>query len=90
MTAFAVVRGTDGFLFERTVDTEVAFRALTQEEIRRYVERDNPVDCAGGFKSEETGTALLERMTSDDPSAIMGLPLISLAEGLRRAGVALP
>ena len=90
MTAFAVVRERDGFVFERTVDTEVVFRTLSKEEILRYVELDDPVDCAGGFKSEATGTALLERMRSDDPSAIIGLPLIALAEGLRRAGVDLP
>ena len=63
---------------------------LTEPEIRRYVERDNPVDCAGGFKSEETGTALLRAMRSDDPTAIIGLPLISLAEALREAGYVLP
>ena len=90
MTAFAVVCESENFVFERTVGTEVLFRKLSPGEIRRYVERDQPIDCAGGFKSEATGTTLLERMASDDPSAIMGLPLISLAEGLRRAGVALP
>jgi septum formation protein len=78
------------FRFATTVVTEVCFRTLSEQEIRHYVERDNPVDCAGGFKSEETGTALLSAMRSDDPTAIIGLPLIRLAEALREAGYALP
>lgn len=78
------------FHFAATVSTEVQFRDLTEAEIRRYVARDNPVDCAGGFKSEATGSALLQAMTSSDPTAIIGLPLISIAEALRRAGYTVP
>ena len=90
LTALAVVAESDGFLFETTVTTEVVFRQLTTSEIDRYIALDSPLDCAGSFKSEATGTALLESMSSDDPSAIMGLPLIELACGLRAAGVQLP
>jgi len=90
LSAIAVRCRESGFHFATTVVTEVCFRTLTEQEIRRYVERDNPVDCAGGFKSEETGTALLRAMRSDDPTAIIGLPLISLAEALREAGYVLP
>lgn len=89
-SAFAVVCAKTGFRFEETVITEVRFRSLDAAEISRYLERDNPLDCAGSFKSECTGTALLERMRSDDPTAIMGLPLIALAEALRQAGIKLP
>ena len=66
------------------------FRALSKHEIQRYVAQDNPVDCAGGIKSEAAGIALLQAMRSDDPTAIIGLPLISVAEALRMAGFALP
>ena len=89
-SAFAVVCEASGVQFERTVDTEVVFRMLDAAEIERYVERDKPIDCAGAFKSECTGTALLHSMRSDDPTAIMGLPLIAVSEALRRAGITLP
>ena len=90
LSAFAIVRENTGFVFERTVTTEVAFRLLTDLEIDRYLERDQPFDCAGSFRSEANGPALLERMRSDDPTAIMGLPLIELARGLRQGGLLLP
>jgi septum formation protein len=90
LSGFAVVQEESHFLFEQTVSTEVEFRSLGAAEIARYVERDNPVDCAGSFKSECGGTMLLRHMRSDDPTAIMGLPLIALSQALRQAGVTLP
>jgi len=90
LTAVSVRCADSGFRFERIVTTEVRFRILKEAEIRRYVQRDNPVDCAGSFKSEETGSALLQAMRSDDPTAIIGLPLIGIAEALRLAGFDLP
>jgi septum formation protein len=76
---------------EAHVDTTtVQFRPLTAEEIRRYVDKDNPLDCAGGFKAEALGITLFERIDSQDPTALTGLPLIWLAGALRRAGFALP
>ncbi|WP_257387352.1 Maf family protein [Tahibacter caeni] len=68
--------------------TTVQFRVLDEAEIARYVERERPLDCAGSFKSEGLGIALFERVTSDDPSALIGLPMIALCRLLRRAGVA--
>lgn len=79
-----------GFCFDRTVDTEAVFRQLDSHEIARYVARDRPLDCAGAFRSEATGSALLRAMHSSDPTAIIGLPLITLAEALREAGFAVP
>jgi septum formation protein len=70
--------------------TTVKFRALTDDEIRRYIEKDQPLDCAGGFKVESLGIALLERVDSQDPTALIGLPLIWLGNALRRRGLALP
>ncbi|MGK0171103.1 MAG: septum formation protein, partial [Gammaproteobacteria bacterium] len=68
----------------------VRFRTLTMPEIERYVQRELPLDCAGGFKSEGLGVTLFEQMSGDDPTALVGLPLIRLCEMLRRQGVALP
>jgi len=70
--------------------TVVKFRSLTTEEITRYVEREKPLDCAGAFKVEALGITLFERIDSQDPSALTGLPLIWLSGALRRAGIALP
>jgi septum formation protein len=70
--------------------TTVFFRPLGTEEIARYVERERPFDCAGGFRAEGLGIALFESIESVDPTALIGLPLIWLAGALRRAGCALP
>jgi septum formation protein len=70
--------------------TEVVFRTLSADEIARYVERENPIDCAGSFKAEAAGIALFERIHSEDPTALIGLPLIALAKLLRAAGFTLP
>jgi septum formation protein len=70
--------------------TTVTLRALSDADIERYVERERPFDCAGGFKAEALGITLFERMDSQDPTAIIGLPLIWLAGALRSAGFALP
>lgn len=70
--------------------TRVHFRALDSAEIERYVTREQPLDCAGSFKCEGLGISLFERIDNDDPSALIGLPLIALARMLRAAGVAVP
>ncbi|MBL8445972.1 MAG: septum formation inhibitor Maf [Zoogloeaceae bacterium] len=74
----------------RAVPTHVRFRALTDAEIQRYVAREMPLDCAGSAKSEGLGIALLEALSGDDPTALIGLPLIALADMLRLEGVDLP
>lgn len=70
--------------------TTVHFRTLSEDEIRRYVARDKPYDCSGGFKVEALGVALFERVESQDPTGLIGLPLIWLAGALRRHGFMLP
>lgn len=70
--------------------TTVVFRQLSAAEIARYVERERPFDCAGGFRAEASGIALFEYIESQDPTALIGLPLIWLASGLRGAGFRLP
>jgi septum formation protein len=70
--------------------TTVMFRTLTAAEIERYVASEQPFDCAGGFKAEGLGIALFEWIESQDPTALIGLPLIWLAGALRAAGYPLP
>jgi septum formation protein len=70
--------------------TTVVFRVLSASEIDRYVARERPFDCAGGFKAEALGVALLDCIESQDPTALIGLPLIWLAGALRAAGFQLP
>jgi len=66
--------------------TRVVFRPLTRAEIKCYVERENPLDCAGGFKSEGLGIALFDRIDSQDPTGLIGLPLIWLSRALAQIG----
>jgi septum formation protein len=84
----ADARGAATQFHSDTDVTTVRFRELTSEEIARYVEREQPLDCAGSFKSEGLGIALFERIANDDPSALIGLPMILLCRLLRQAGIA--
>ncbi|WP_018935443.1 nucleoside triphosphate pyrophosphatase [Thioalkalivibrio sp. ALJ24] len=72
------------------VPCRVTFRDLDPAEIAAYVRRDRPLDCAGSFRSEGLGISLFQRMETDDPTALIGLPLIRLAALLRDAGIAVP
>ncbi|MEW6764775.1 MAG: Maf family protein [Pseudomonadota bacterium] len=75
--------------FEQCVEVPftVHFRALTPREIQHYLEREQPYDCAGSFKSEGLGVTLFSAMEGGDPSALIGLPLIALCGMLRDAGI---
>lgn len=73
--------------FEAVDTTRVVFRELGEAEILCYVDRENPLDCAGAFKSEGLGIALFESIQSNDPTALVGLPMIALCALLRRAGI---
>lgn len=72
------------------VDYKVTFRELTECEIDRYLYAEEPYDCAGSFKSEKLGISLVHHMQGDDPTALVGLPLIELSRMLRNAGFQLP
>jgi len=65
----------------------VDFRLLTEEEIINYVHKEQPLNCAGSFKSEGLGITLFDRLSGRDPNTLVGLPLIALCEMLRQAGV---
>ena len=87
LTAVSVQCRARGFIEQHIDTTRVCFRQLQAEEIERYLEAEKPYDCAGAFKAESLGIALFERITSDDPTALIGLPLIRTAAMLRRAGL---
>lgn len=70
--------------------TQVRFRQLDAGEIRRYLDAEQPYDCAGSFRCEGLGIALFDAIESSDPTALVGLPLIATAALLRRAGLRLP
>lgn len=70
--------------------TAVKLRPLSDPEIDRYIEREQPFDCAGGFKAEALGITLFERIDTEDPTAIVGMPLIWLAGALRAVGFQVP
>jgi septum formation protein len=89
-TAVALVDATSGACAAALVDCETTYRRLDAGEIESYLARERPYDCAGSVRSEGLGIALFERIVSDDPTALIGLPLIRLAAMLREAGVRIP
>jgi septum formation protein len=86
-TAVAVVRRDRAFERALLAPVTVHFRALRSDEIERYLQLDEPYDCAGSAKSEALGVALLASIDSDDPTALIGLPLIRTCALLREAGL---
>jgi septum formation protein len=90
LTAVALMRHETQELIEFTDRTQVSFRKLDQDTVARYVTKEQPLDCAGGFKSEGLGIALCNSIFNTDPTALIGLPLIRLAAALRTAGFDLP
>lgn len=88
-TAVAVVCAATGFEQLDLAAVKVVFRDLDDQEIERYLLAEEPYDCAGSAKSEGLGIALLSRIDNDDPSALVGLPLIRTCHMLRAAGVSI-
>lgn len=86
-TAVAVVSLEAGFSQEDLAPVRVKFRDLNEAEIQAYLLAERPYDCAGSAKSEGLGIALLESIDSDDPTALVGLPLIRTCRMIRAAGV---
>ncbi|MBA2964178.1 MULTISPECIES: Maf family protein [Ramlibacter] len=89
-TALAVVCQATSFQQEDIAPVRVLFRPLTDAEIERYLQREQPYDCAGSARSEALGIALLDAIDSDDPTALVGLPLIRTCRMLRAAGLQVP
>lgn len=90
ITAVALVHEASGALHRHVDVTTVRFRALTDAEIERYVEAEPAFDCAGSFKSEGLGIALVEAIESDDATGLVGLPLIAVRRLLAGIGQPLP
>lgn len=88
-TAVAVVCQETGFAQQALAPVQVQFRDLSDAEIEHYLRAEQPYDCAGSAKSEGLGIALLASITSDDPTALVGLPLIRTCHMLRAAGIPL-
>lgn len=89
-TSVCVLNAASGRCHVRGVATSVSYRELTDAEIMRYLGQEDALDCAGGARVEGLGVSLLKGLSGDDPTALIGLPLIALCEMLRAEGVALP
>ena len=89
-TALCLLDTRSGTMQIENVPTRVEFRDFSDEQAERYLEIDRPYDCAGSAKVEALGIALLARVESADPTALIGLPLIALVRMLERAGVRVP
>ncbi len=86
-TGVAVLDAATGHLLSDVVPFAVKFRTLAASDIEAYVSRERAYDCSGGFRAESLGCALFECMRGDDPTALLGLPMIRLCEMLRSVGL---
>lgn len=86
-TGLALVNSDNGHSQSDVVPFRVLFRQLSDQQIENYLQREQPYDCAGAVKAEGLGIALLQRLEGDDPSALIGLPLIRLVQMLEHEGV---
>ena len=89
-TGLCLINTETKIIEEDVVSFRVDFRKLTESEIKNYLVKEKPYDCAGSFKSEKLGISLLKKMNGDDPTALIGLPLIRLCKMLRNQGVDIP
>ncbi len=89
-TGLCLLNSASGDIQLDMVPFHVQFRTLTDEQINRYLYAEQPYNCAGSFKSEGLGITLFEKMEGEDPTALIGLPLIRLTSMLANAGVILP
>jgi septum formation protein len=89
-TAVAVLQLERGTSLQFVDTTTVYFRALSDHEIDRYIALEQPFDCAGGFRCEGLGISLFSRVVSEDPTGLVGLPLIAVARSLRQLGYDVP
>lgn len=85
ITSMTVIHQEDTFL--HTDITRLTMWPLTESQIRKYIEIDKPLDCAGSYKIENAGISLFQKIDTEDHSAIMGLPLLALSRVLRKKGI---
>ena len=86
-TGLALINADSGHIQREVIPYRVVFRELTDEQIERYLQKEQPYSCSGSVKSEGLGIALLERFDGEDPNTLIGLPLIRLVRMLEREGV---
>lgn len=86
-TGLALVNAATGRVQRECIDVSSTFRTLTAAQIEAYLKREQPYDCAGAVKAEALGIVLFERIASEDPTALIGLPLIALTRMLRSEGI---
>jgi septum formation protein len=86
-TALTLLNARNGTMQTDLAETQVSFRQLSDDEIERYLVKEQPYHCAGSAKSEGLGIALISRIDGDDPNALIGLPLISLVTMLKNQGI---
>ncbi len=89
-TALCLLNAATNSVQFANVPTTVRFRALSAEQIERYLRQDRPYDCAGSAKIEALGITLVDQVESDDPTALIGLPLIALVTMLQKEGIPIP
>lgn len=90
LTGLCLLNTARGNYQTEVVPFSVKFRRFSDDEIERYIASEQPLDCAGSFRSEALGVSLVESMTGSDPTALIGLPLIKLCNMLRQEGIILP
>ena len=90
LTGLCVINTANNNIQKDCISYTVHFRDLTEDEIERYLLQEKPYECAGSFKSEAYGVALMQRMEGDDPTSLIGLPLIRLSEMLRNENLNIP
>jgi len=86
-TALCLLDAASGSLQLRNVPTAVSFRTLSEAQIECYLQLEQPYDCAGSAKIESLGVALVDKIESDDPTALIGLPLMALVSMLKKVGI---
>jgi septum formation protein len=86
LTGVALLNSTNGRLQAEVIPYDVRFRSLTREEIERYLEKEQPYGCCGSLRADGLGVALLDQLKGEDPTALIGLPLIVLTKMLEKEG----
>jgi septum formation protein len=86
-TAVSLLHSSTNHIESRLVPCRVTFRPLDEQRIQAYLEKEKPYDCSASAKAEGLGIALITRIDTEDPSSLIGLPLIALSEMLERAGL---
>ena len=88
-TAVSLLNARTNDIQTSLVETKVSFREVSDDEIERYLKKEQPYHCAGSAKSEGLGIALIQRIEGNDPNALIGLPLIELVDMLKKQGVSI-